>query len=131
MLTTTGDGDLSALEETYKQINGASGIVYKLIRSFYNPQAISFAEAGIASKSEHVVHLNAIASGHYLLSGGFFEDRDRFEKFIDLLQVQRVYQRFKCRVIDRQEFQDDSCAVEGRTVFPSQNGKKESAEVNA
>lgn len=46
MLASNNLDDNAPLEQVYKTINGAYDLVYQLISLFYNPHAISFAEAG-------------------------------------------------------------------------------------
>jgi len=118
--TSTEAEGMEALAGAYQKINNAYGIVRQLIASFYNPQAISWAEAG-AAKEEHLLHENAMASGHYLLSGDFFERGEVYTKFIDQLQEDRTYRRFKKTVIDRREYLADTCETGNIQIFPDQS----------
>jgi hypothetical protein len=112
----TGEG-VDAIASAYQKINGAYGIVYKLIRLFYNPLSISFAEAGGVLNSEHLSHENAMATGHFLLAGDFFERHEEYSKFIDLLQSPSLFKRFRSNVIGRKNFQADLCGTSLEDAF--------------
>lgn len=118
-LTNPEPAGMEAIAQAYKKIDNAYGIVRQLIASFYNPQAITWAEAGAAAVKEHLIHENAMASGHYLLSGDFFERGEVYTKFLDKLQEDRTYRRFKKTVIDRREYLADTCDAGGIKIFPS------------
>jgi len=116
--SNNGDGD-AYLKKAYEQVNGAYALVDKAIRLFYNPQSINFAQAGTAVDLIHQKHENAMALGHYLLAGDFFERHEQYSKFIDLLQDPKLFRRYKNYVIDREEFQTNSCGMSRLQIFHS------------
>jgi flavin-dependent dehydrogenase len=118
-LSSNNGSNHDALELAYEKINGAYGLVYRLIRLFYNPHAISFADAGMLSNSEHVQHENSMAAGHYLLAGDFFDRHEEYHEFMDLLQNPNLFDIYKHMVIDRETFQDSSCGMKKIDVFPT------------
>ena len=111
-----GEG-VDEIAMAYQKINGAYGTVYKLIRLFYNPHSVSFAEAGGVLNSQHLNHENAMATGHFLLAGDFFERHEEYSNFIDLLQSSSLFSKFKYSIIDRTEFQDVSCGTSPLEAF--------------
>lgn len=116
---TSGAAASDALfEEAYSQINGAYGLVDRTIRLFYNPMSVNFAQAGSAAPLLHQDLANALALGHYLLAGDFFERHRDYHRFIDLLQEPKMFRRYKKLVIDRKESQAASCAAGLPDVFP-------------
>jgi flavin-dependent dehydrogenase len=118
-LTSGDERGNEAMAAAYGKINGAYGLVHRLIRLFYNPHAVTFAEAGLLGSSEHVQHENAMAAGHFLLAGDFFDRHEQYHEFMDLLQQPSLFNTFKHNVIDRDHFQASSCGVEAADVFPS------------
>lgn len=118
-LTIGEEQGQAVLKEAYGKINGAYSLVHRLIRLYYNPHSVSFAEAGVLASSEHHEHENAMAAGHFLLAGDFFDRHEQYHKFMDLLQDPTRFQRFKVQVIDRDDFQTASCGVDPATLFPS------------
>lgn len=116
--TQNGEGD-RALAEVYDRVNRAYSVVHRMIQLYYNPHAINFAEAGILARLDHVRHENAMAAGHYLLAGDFFDRPQHYEEFIALLENPKHFEKYKKVVIDRQDFQADTCRVEGYQIFPS------------
>jgi hypothetical protein len=117
-LTKAGPEGVDTLAPAYAKINGAYGIVHKLIRLYYNPHAVSFAEAGTAIGLDHVNHENAMAAGHFLLAGDFFERHEEYGKFMDLLESPTHFGRYRRTVINRKEFQSASCGASELDIFP-------------
>ncbi len=116
--SNTGDG-AHHLASAYAQINGAYALVDKAIRLFYNPNAINFAQVGSAARLIHEKHANALAVGHYLLAGDFFERHEECSTFLDVLQDGKTFRRYKKWVIDREEFQGNSCGLKHSEIFGS------------
>jgi flavin-dependent dehydrogenase len=117
-LTAGNERGNEALAAAYGKINGAYGLVHRLIRLFYNPHAITFAEAGLLGNSEHQQHENAMAAGHFLLAGDFFDRHEQYHEFMDLLEQPSLFNNYKYNVIDRDHFQASSCGVSPSDVFP-------------
>jgi hypothetical protein len=104
------------MEAGYKMVTGAYGFVHRMIRLFYNPHAISWAEVG-AEGAVHLAHESAMAAGHYVLSGGFFEEHERFHRFFSLLEDPKAFGRYKRMIIDRPDLNADSCRTPWELAF--------------
>lgn len=115
--SSNGVGD-SKLQAVYEQINGAYSVVDKAIRLFYNPVSINFAQAGSAAQLIHDRHENAMAIGHYLLAGDFFEHHQKYSRFIDLLQEPELLERYKTHILDREEYEVTTCGALRSDIFP-------------
>ena len=111
----TNDGK-AAMELAYKQITGAYGFVHRMINLFYKPHTLTWAQAG-ADGQTHKNHESAMAAGHYMLSGDFFENYEKFEGFFQILEHPENFRRYKKLVIDREEFVQPSCSTEWDVVF--------------
>jgi flavin-dependent dehydrogenase len=109
--------EMDPLEEAYRHINGAYKMVFKLINFFYSANTINFAQMGQAEELIHQQHQNAMAVGHFLLAGDFFDRYDHYSKVVDLLQNDRMYNRYKKLVNEREDFAASSCGVEASTAF--------------
>lgn len=113
-----GDPGDAALEEAYAKIDGAYALVDKAIRLFYDPIAINFAELASAADLIHRRHENAMAVGHFLLAGDFFENHERYYKFLDLLSDPEMLRIYRTAVIERPEFRAPTCDLTPVEVFP-------------
>jgi flavin-dependent dehydrogenase len=122
MLSSNQMDTKELLEEAYEQINGAYDFVYRLISLFYKPHTLSWAEAGSTFQSafqvDHKRHEVALAAGHYILSGDFFENHKEYHKFLDMMENPRLFEGYKNMVIDRSEYKVDSCGVDHSLIFP-------------
>jgi flavin-dependent dehydrogenase len=115
--------------KAYDQVTGAYGFVHRMIRLFYNPHAISWAQVG-AEGEVHKRHESAMAAGHFMLAGDFFENHERYHKFFDLLEDPRGFQRYKTLILDREEKPgDQSCHTPWETVFGEMVEAAEAAAV--
>lgn len=123
MLSSNQMDSRELLEKAYGNINGAYNFVYRLIRLFYQPHALSWAEAGSAFQSgfqvDHKRHEVALAASHYILSGDFFENHQEYHKFLDMMENPRLFEGYKNMVIDREDDRVDSCGVDRSLIFPS------------
>jgi len=103
----------------YERVVGAYDVIDKLIRLFYTPEAINFAQLGSASDAfpnfEH--YQNAIAVYHFLIGGDFFEVANRYRVFIETLRDPRMFAGFKNLVIDRPTLSATSCDLGYDTAF--------------
>ena len=107
----------------YEYINGAYDFVYRLISLFYNPHSISFADAR-PFFLEHREHEDAMAAGHYILSGDFFENHKKYHQFLDLLADPHYFDMYRHHVIERPAFNQKSCDLtreEQASVFPARS----------
>jgi hypothetical protein len=142
MLIADNLDNMQPIEEAYSQINGAYDLVYRLIKLFYNPHAVSWAEAGSAFPAEHKGHdynphavswaeagsafpaehkghEDAMAAGHYILAGDFFENHKKYHEFLDLLEDPRLFDGYRNLVINREAFNTTSCNVDRSLIFPA------------
>jgi hypothetical protein len=119
MLIADNLDNMQPIEEAYSQINGAYDLVYRLIKLFYNPHAVSWAEAGSAFPAEHKGHEDAMAAGHYILAGDFFENHKKYQEFLDLLEDPRLFDGYRNLVINREAFNTTSCNVDRSLIFPA------------
>ena len=110
------------LAKAYEQVTGAYNFVHRMIRLFYNPHAITWANVG-AEGEIHKRHESAMAAGHFMLAGDFFENHERYQKFFDLLEDPRGFQRYKTLILDR-EFApgDQACHTPWDLVFGEMEG---------
>ncbi|MGH8092531.1 MAG: NAD(P)/FAD-dependent oxidoreductase [Chthoniobacterales bacterium] len=106
----------AAIETAYKQVSGGYNFVHRMIRLFYNPHSVTWAQAGADGKT-HKDHENAMAAGHYMLSGDFFENYEKFEGFFQILEDPKQFRRYKKLVIDRDNFVQSSCHSRWEEVF--------------
>ena len=115
-LTEGLNGGNEMLTTAYKQITGAYNFVHQMIRLFYNPHAVTWAQAG-ADGVAHKSAENAMAAGHYMLSGDFFENYQKYQAFFETLQDPRQFQRYQKFVIDRKDFVQPTCHGRWEDVF--------------
>jgi flavin-dependent dehydrogenase len=109
--------EMDPLDEAYLHINGAYKMVFKLINFFYSANTINFAQMGQAEELIHQQSQNAMAVGHFLLAGDFFDRYDHYSKVVDLLHNERMYTRYKKLVNEREDFVVSSCGVDNETAF--------------
>ena len=109
------DGN-EAMETAYKQVTGGYNFVHRMIRMFYNPHSVTWAQAGADGRT-HKDHESAMAAGHYMLSGDFFENYEKFEGFFQILEDPKQFRRYKKLVIDRDDFVQPSCHSRWEEVF--------------
>ncbi|GAB4580621.1 MAG: NAD(P)/FAD-dependent oxidoreductase [Anaerolineales bacterium] len=111
------------LLNAYEYINGAYNFVYRLISLFYNPHSISFAEAATFFDEYHD-HKHAMAAGHFILSGDFFENHKKYHEFLDVLESPKNFQRYKTVVMDKKKSNVVSCNLkpeELAIIFPEKS----------
>jgi flavin-dependent dehydrogenase len=123
MLAAGDMNDNRPLLQAYDYIIGAYNFVYRLIALFYNPETISFAEAATFFE-EHESHRDAMAAGHFILSGDFFENHRQYHAFLDILESQQNVRRFKKLVLDRKGSNLQSCNLkpeELEIIFPEKS----------
>jgi flavin-dependent dehydrogenase len=102
--------------EAYDSISGAYNFVHRMIRMFYNPHAITWAEAG-AEGQLHKRAESAMAVGHFMLSGDFFENYQKYDGFFQLLENPKHFKKYKTLVLDRPQHADTTCHTPFETVF--------------
>lgn len=113
---------LRALEATYVQVVNAYAVVDKLIRLFYNPEVLNFAQLGSAEPAfdDYKHYENAMALQHYLLAGDFFEEANKYSEFIEELRRPELFARYKSFVFERPQFSaDGECGHPFEEIFPA------------
>ena len=115
--TSPGQGvDNPELVKAYEMVTGAYNFVHRMIRLFYSPHSITWAEVG-AEHQIHKRHESAMGVGHFMLSGDFFENHGRYNKFFELLEDPRAFKRYKNVVLDRKDYHDESCRTPWDVAF--------------
>ena len=99
----------TALAQAYAKIEGAYKMVFKLISFFYSVDTVNFAQMGLAADYIHKQHEDAMAVGHFLLAGDFFDRYDEYSKIIDILYKPSIYNTFKKLVLEQPKFIDTTC----------------------
>ncbi len=115
-LKTPLDGENEKMVEAYAQVTGAYNFVHRMIRLFYNPHAITWAEVGVDGEV-HKRHESAMAAGHFMLAGDFFENHERYGTFFKMLEDPDGFRRYKMVVIDRTGPSDGSCHATWEEAF--------------
>jgi flavin-dependent dehydrogenase len=116
LLTTPVEGVHPGLVRAYERITGGYEFVHRMIRLFYNPHAITWAQAG-ADAQLHRRHESALAAGHFMLSGNFFENYEKFHDFFSLLENPKTFRIYKHLVLDRPELNEQECSDKWNEVF--------------
>lgn len=91
---TTGNGE--AMHDVFKKINGAVKLLEKFIKLFYSPEVINFSD--VANPGELIQFDKTEAMYtifHYLLSGYFFHDYEKYSEFIDSMRDQKMLAKFQ------------------------------------
>lgn len=118
-LTEGLDAGNRALEGAYTSIVGAYELIDKLIRLFYTPEAINFAQLGSASDAftdfDH--YRSAISVYHFLIAGDFYERSERYSNFVESLRDPRMFRRFKTLVLDRPDLSAPSCETAREVAY--------------
>jgi hypothetical protein len=109
------EGENKSMKRAYELITGAYGFVHRMIRLFYNPHALSWAEAGADGQS-HKGHEAAMAAGHYMLAGDFFENHEKYSQMFAVLEDPRQFRSYEKVVIDRPAFKSE-CNTQWEDVF--------------
>lgn len=108
-------GGNQAMTNAYGLVTGAYNFVHRMIRLFYNPHALTWAEAGADGQS-HKRHETAMAAGHYMLAGDFFENHEKYGRMFEVLENPKQFRSYNKVVIDRPEFQT-GCQTRWEDVF--------------
>ena len=104
------------LVEAYRLVTGAYGFVHRMIKMFYSPHSITWAAVG-AEGSVHKAHKSALATGHYMLSGDFFENYEKYTRFFELLENPHHFDHYRKLVLDRADLNESSCHTDFKDVF--------------
>ena len=114
MFETDDFSSAEHLDGAYELINGAYNFVHRMIKLFYNPHALTWAQAPMEGDADSPAHEHgdAMAAGHYMLAGDFFEKYDEYNALFDLLENPRRFSHYKTLVIDHDRLQDFTCQRE-------------------
>ena len=77
----------------YAHIEKGYALIEKFVRLFYQPERLNFAHAD-ASHDAFRKFVNAYDIFHYLLSGDFFSNPDKYSAFLDEIDEGRTYHKF-------------------------------------
>jgi flavin-dependent dehydrogenase len=106
-------------KESYESVTGAYDLIDKLIRLFYTPEAINFAQLATADKAfadfDH--YRNAMGVYHFLISGDYFERPDYYDEVIETLRDGKMFHRYRKTIIDRPTLNTTSCDVPTDVAF--------------
>jgi flavin-dependent dehydrogenase len=108
-----------AFGEAYESINGAYDLIDKLIRLFYTPESVNFAQLSKAGDAfgdfDH--YRNAMATYHFLIAGDFFDRPEFYHGFVDDLRDEKMFRRYKQTILDRPTLNTMSCDVPHDVAF--------------
>jgi hypothetical protein len=93
----------ASMAHVYAKINGGYEFVRRMIRLFYNPHVINWAQMGDAGAILHKSHENALAAGHYMLAGDFFESHAKYDRFFQALEDEKTFKYYYKVVIGKHE----------------------------
>ncbi|MGH2777416.1 MAG: NAD(P)/FAD-dependent oxidoreductase [Actinomycetota bacterium] len=108
--------DNPEMVKAYDMVSGAYNFVHRMIKLFYNPHAMTWADVGVEHQV-HRRHQSAMGAGHFMLSGDFFENHERYNKFFELLEDERSFKRYAKFILDRTEYDDTTCRTPWETAF--------------
>ena len=102
-----------------EQRDWANDLIDKLIRLFYTPEVVNFAQLATADKAftdfDH--YRNAMGVYHFLISGDYFERPDYYDDFIEMLRDSRTFNRYQKTIIDRPTLNSTTCDVPHDVAF--------------
>lgn len=89
-------GEKMHLMHAYEKINGAVGLVEKFVKLFYSPEVVNFSHMGHPEKLLEFKQTEAMYTiFHYLLSGDFFHNYEKYSEFIDNMRDQKMAAKFQ------------------------------------
>ena len=108
-----------AFKDAYEAITGAYNLIDKLIRLFYTPDVVNFAQLSTAGSAfedfEH--YRNAMGVYHFLIAGDFFDRAGYYDDFVESLRARKNFDRYKKTIIDRPTLNTVSCDVPHDVAF--------------
>lgn len=120
-LTEGREAGARACEAAYESVVGAYDLIDKLIRLFYTPEAINFAQLGAAGDAftdfDH--YKDAMAVYHFLIAGDFYERSVTYSDFVETLRDPKMFGRYKKLVLDRHTPNAASCETPPEVAFHS------------
>lgn len=121
-LRAGSDEGAAKMEHAYERIVGAYDLIGKLVRLFYTPEVLNFAQLGSAEPAftEHQHYDNAMSTFSLLIAGDFFEQHAKYSGFVDTLKDPVAFRQYKKFVLDRPSLaSNDTCEHEWDQVFPA------------
>ena len=107
-ITQNQTGVNEQMIESYRLVTGAYNFVHRMIRLFYNPHAVTWAQVGKEGPMHRAAE-SAMAAGHFMLSGDFFENHERYDKVFQLLEDPNMFRRYAKFVLERPDLSDVTC----------------------
>lgn len=101
-LTTSKAEGKRAIDNAYKQYEGALTLLEKFIYNYYDPSFINLAEISEyleENDEEYNQHLIAFSMLHFLMGGDFFNEYDKYIKYLDFLKDPKQLARYFHMVI--------------------------------
>jgi len=92
----TGDKKMA---ETFKIIHGAYDLVEKFINIYYDPNTLNLAELSSNSSSGYEGYEEAFSLIHFLLAGDFFDNYEKYAKFLDMIKNPLKYEQWKSLIV--------------------------------
>lgn len=92
------NGEQLKLQEAYKIIDDGYAVVHELIKLYYDPNSINFAEDNHELEKDGLSfsdHNHSFALIHLLLAGDFFEKGDVYLPFLDSLKKRKKLSKWK------------------------------------
>ncbi len=112
---------LTSLEKAYKQYEGALNLLEKFIAGFYDPKFINLAELGSnvdVEDEEHSKRLIAFSLVHFLMGGDFFNEYEKYLKYLEFLQNPKQISRYHHLVISQEKYKEQTCDFSMEDAFP-------------
>lgn len=91
----TGLAPKETLGIAYNNIKGGYDLVEKLIRTFYDPNAISLSNLNKVKDVDYEKFHAAYTIYHYILAGDFFSNPKKYNKVIDMLKDSEKLEKFR------------------------------------
>lgn len=115
------NGNEQILHDVYENINGALMLIEKFIKLFYNPELLDFSKMGDPGKHLKFSETESIYSiFHYLLSGDFFANYQKYSDFIDTMKDPMMQKKFQNLIRHTKEYGEEASCGE---LFEEMYGK--------
>ncbi|HKC69617.1 MAG TPA: hypothetical protein VKG26_15375, partial [Bacteroidia bacterium] len=101
-------GSTAEIDATYKQINGAVGLLEKFIRLFYTPEDLNFSTLGNPNYMLYNKFETAYTIFHYLLAGDFFVNYEKYSRFIDEVRNEKTMVKFQSLIKHKKDADPES-----------------------
>jgi flavin-dependent dehydrogenase len=108
-----------AFVDAYESITGAYDLIDKLIRLFYTPESVNFAQLGSADTAfdDFGRYRDAMSTYHFLIAGDFFDRPAYYNDFVETLREPKTFDRYKKTVLTRPTLNTTSCDVPHDVAF--------------